>query len=780
VVCMKARFFKAPNSFDEFVEFFSEKFKEAEQREEEFFSGKPHRYFEVDDHGTTFLLAEYSPGDSIKDFVKEILNVSDYGLLVKDDLEEYIFLKYNEGTGKIERLKKKRDGLEMAFIKKLEKLSFGNLETLDKIFDRSEFVKEFYDLYCDTEEFLKKKILGIPEPEDLNLYVKILLNRLMFLWFIQKKGLLDGGDENYLLTKFKEVGADKNKKGTEFFEFLNTLFFQGLCVRAGERKPEVVKLIGDIPFLNGGLFIESEVEEKYPNISIPNDAFYRPMVYPITKGEKNIPALNLLESKEWTIDERSGDVNHISPEILGYIFEKSINQKGLGAFYTPEEITTYIAKNTIHPYLLDRVKEKTGNSFDSMDELLEKADDKTLKILHNELKDIKILDPAVGSGHFLVDAMLVLQRIYESLRDKGIHDWKSYQIREHIIKNNLYGVDIVSGAVEICKLRMFLALAETFTSYLEIQPLPNLDFNFRVGNSLIGYTDIDKVNQVNLALSGGVINKLSAVLTFIKKHYPEQLLLMRTLNEKLQKLEVLKPKEMFDIRTKLVKLYTSEHNRELARKLRNLLDDLTSAFNKELNRLLYGEFRKKVKDLNFDDLGKDKLKAFHWAMEFSEVFENGGFNVVIGNPPYIRSRHLNTLEREIFTVTYTTTERTFDIYIPFYERSYLNLLKEKGYFSFIVPHSYLTQPYARKNRIKMLKESKIKKILNLFEVKIFETVSIKNSISVFNKAVPTENSKIVVTNVKNLKNLEEDSFKISQNLYITIRGYPINPSKPGF
>lgn len=631
---MNARLFKAPDSFDEFIEFFGGKFQIAEQVEEEFLAGKNYRYFEVDNSGTTFLLAEYSLGDSIRDFEKEITNISDYGLLVRGDLEEYIFLKYNEGTGKIERLKKKTDGLEIAFIKKLDKLSFGDIETLDKIFDRSEFVREFYDLFCDTEEFLRKKIYGIPEPEDLNLYVKILLNRLMFLWFLQKKGLLDGGDEDYLLTKFKEIGADKDKGGVEFFGFLNTLFFQGLCVKTSERRKEVAELIGDIPFLNGGLFIESEVEQKYQNISVPNDAFHRPMTYPITKGEKNIPALNLMESKEWTIDERSGDVNQISPEILGYIFEKSVNQKGLGAFYTPEEITTYIARNTVHPYLLDRVKETTGNSFDSMGELLKTTDKKTLKTLYNELRDIKILDPAVGSGHFLVDSMQILQRIYESLRDKGVHDWNSYQIRDHIIKNNLYGVDILPGGVEICKLRMFLALAETFTSILEIQPLPNIDFNFRVGNSLIGYTDIKKVNQENLALSGGVINKMSAVLGFIKRRYPEQLLLMRTLNEKLQKLEVLKPREMFDVRTKLVKLYTSEHDRERATKLRNLLDELTAAFNKELNRLLYGEFRKRAKKLTLQDLGKDKLKAFHWAMEFSEVFEKGGFCVTLGNPPW--------------------------------------------------------------------------------------------------------------------------------------------------
>jgi len=121
-------------------------------------------------------------------------------------------------------------------------------------------------------------------------------------------------------------------------------------------------------------------------------------------------------------------------------------------------------------------------------DLLKSLNKEQAKHLYDAVKELRILDPAVGSGHFLVDAIITLEKVYYFLRDKEIIDWNNFEIREHIITENLFGVDILPGAIEICKLRMFLSLAETFETEKDIHPLPNIEFNFRAGNSLIGFT----------------------------------------------------------------------------------------------------------------------------------------------------------------------------------------------------------------------------------------------------------------------------------------------------
>jgi len=633
--------FKTANSFEDVCNFFRSKgFFENEDTdiESEILENRNHKHFSI---GPDSLLAilSYSDTDDSKKAEKEFDYNSyvNYLILVKYDISEYIFCKKDIGTNKTLKLKKKKDSIEISFLKKLQDLKYDGFESFEKLFDRSELIDKFYDLYCVSERYLINNIEGIPTEEEKELFVKILMNRMLFLWFLQKKSFLDG-NINYFIDNYR---ATITSSRFYYEDFLKTLFFKGLCYKKNERDSDTNNLIGNIPYLNGGLFIESEEEIKY-KIKIKNELFYRDMTYPIDEKNKDIPLLNLLESKDWTIDERSGEVDKISPEILGYIFEKSINQKELGAVYTPEEITNYIAKNTIHPYLIDRYNKlyKTEYTYSGniINDLFTNVDKKQLtKFFNDVIKKMRILDPAVGSGHFLIDTISVLENIYLYFKKEEIIDWNNYEIKEYIIRENLYGVDILPGAIEICKLRMFLNIAESFKDVDHIRELPNIEFNFRRGNSIIGFSSKEDFNN-------RLGNNSDSVITLTK-----EMILLRecapNLVDDAQKIVSnpdVNPLDLFNLRTELVKIYKELHNKELQEKFRHLLNILTEAFNSDLNSHFYGKIKnlfdmdKELKKLTIIQKKKllNELRVFHWIMEYSEVLEEGGFDICLGNPPW--------------------------------------------------------------------------------------------------------------------------------------------------
>ncbi|GEM_PF-2812945 len=733
---MSAEVFKNGREFGAIIQFFEDKgfVRKTSDYVPEYLEEKKYTYFEVSDDGTILSVIEYAPEDDIKSYEKELKNLfMEYMLLVRNDLSEYRFYKYDAGTDKILRLKKKREDLEHVFLKKLDALEYNNIESIEQLFDRSEFIKEFYQLYCDAENYLFRKINGISDDHERDVFTKVMLQRMMFLWFLQKKKLLDN-NESYFVEKFREVTRD----GSNFYkDFLEKLFFNGLCVKQEERSKEINELIGDVPYLNGGLFIESEVELKYEdNIEIPNDAFYRVMSYPILKGERNIPVLNLLECKEWTVDERSGEVDKLNPEILGYIFEKSINKKDLGAVYTPEEITTYIARNTIHPYLLDRVNEKFSKDYEDLNKIFEGDNKEHLRYLFEVLKNIKILDPAVGSGHFLVDAMVTLERIYHKLRDKEILGWSNYQIREHIIVNNLFGVDILEGAVEICKLRLFLALSETFRTKEDVQPLPNIDFNIRSGNSLIGLTSTDELKQ-NFFGKGDASETLAKNMIFLEEQVPD---IANKAKKLISKFEI-NPMDLFRLRTDLVKRYRVLHDKEVQTEMRRVLKEITYSFNNELNEQYYCRFEK-CDSKKFDKEKYQKfleLKPFHWIMEYSEIFERGGFNIIVENPPY-KTKNISDLERKFYKLLYKNilTGR-LNLYSMFISRT-TNLLNNNGIHGFITANSLITDDFTKKLRYFIIKNLKIIEIVDLMDRRgVFEEI-LQGTCLLFVKKLQKENN----------------------------------------
>ena len=498
-------------------------------------------------------------------------------------------------------------------------------------FDVERVTKKFYDQFKKEHTVFLDFVDGITEQGDKEWYASVMLNRLMFVYFIQRKGFLDG-DTNYLRTRLDRSRRERGKDTFYSFyrHFLLRLFHEGLGGK--ERDAELSELLGRVPYLNGGLFEPHEIEARYPEIQIPDEAFQDVFDY--------------FDQYQWHLDERPLRAdNEINPDVLGYIFEKYINQKQMGAYYTKEDITGYISQNTVIPFLLDAARKERRVAFenpggptvwdllrvdpdryiypavrhgvdlplpeeiavgvnpptlhdtvgDGPVKTLElrkswnkpapteyalpteiwrevvarrtRYEDTFLKLAGGEVRDVNhlitlnldmrqfaqdviencegpellrafwhaiekitILDPACGSGAFLFAALNILQPIYDACLDRmeafvedlersgekhhpekfsdfrrlldsvAAHPNREYFMYKSIILNNLYGVDIMEEAVEICKLRLFLRLAaqvepDARAENLGIEPLPDIDFNIRAGNTLVGFATYEEVKK---------------------------------------------------------------------------------------------------------------------------------------------------------------------------------------------------------------------------------------------------------------------------------------------
>ena len=451
--------------------------------------------------------------DERKEIHKEISKISFENLLIFLDKEETQSLWYW-----IKREDKKqyvRDHLYIKgqpgdlFLNKLSGMvvdigdfdSSGNISVLEvanrlkKSLDIEKVTKKFYNEFRDEKSDFIKCIDGIKEERDRKWYASIILNRLMFVYFLQKKGFVDKGRVTYLREKLEE----SKKEGKDLFykKFLEYLFFEGFAKEKKDRSKEANAILGEIKYLNGGLFLKHRIE-KENEIKIADKAFET--------------LFNLFEKYSWHLDDSPGGKDdEINPAVLGYIFEKYINQKEFGAYYTRTEMTDYLAERTIHKALLQKIKERNSQiKAETLSEVLMKLDDALALLLINDILPVfSVLDPACGSGAFLVAAMKILIDIYSAVvgkiklsKNTELKNWLSaiekdhpsllYFIKKKIITDNVYGVDIMEEAVEIARLRLFLTLAASANTLDELEPLPNIDFNILPGNSLIGLIKVDE------------------------------------------------------------------------------------------------------------------------------------------------------------------------------------------------------------------------------------------------------------------------------------------------
>ncbi len=510
----------------------------------------------------------------------------------------------------------------------------GNALDVEKV--TKKFYKEFDLVRLEFRDFIS----GIANEKDKAHYASVLLHRLMFIYFLQKKGFLDtksgdNGNRDYLNQKLEATENTQQLEATKNFyqDFLKDLFFEGFAKTTEERSAAVQKKIGQIKYLNGGLFLAHRIELENQNIQIENQAF------------KNL--FKLFSDYSWNLDDTpEGNDNEINPDVLGYIFEKYINNKAFGAYYTRPEITEYLCKQTIHQLILEKVNDGRGvaglpqKKFTDLPEMLLKLDAKLCtELLEQVLPKLKLLDPACGSGAFLIAALKTLTDIYgailgriDILNDPYLNTWKkkqqgsrstmNYVVKRRIVTDNLFGVDLMPEATDIARLRLFLAMVSSAKSVEDLEPLPNIDFNILSGNSLIGLMHIDENEYEN--------NK--PLLELHGASYPDI------------------------IKKRLIDLNSYRHSAELGiANLQGLRDNLqngrTEAL-KVLNPMLLEDFgRLKIQfeaatwDTTKNKEGKTKkrhlelsdilsLEPFHWGFEFSEVMEQGGFDAIIANPPW--------------------------------------------------------------------------------------------------------------------------------------------------
>ncbi|MEG4235824.1 hypothetical protein QUA40_27810 [Microcoleus sp. Pol11C3] len=462
---------------------------------------------------------------------REIVQISAENLLIFIDENRTKCLWYwvkREGTKLYPRdhVYVKREPCDLLLSKVTAlKVDLEELETLSVIdvaqrlqagLDVERVTKKFFEEFKQQHVEFLSVIRGIDKETDRRWYTSVLLNRLMFVYFLQRKGFIDSGKILYLQEKL----AESKQGGTDLFysQFLTTLFFDGFAKPLDLREEGVKELIGDVKYLNGGLFLEHPIEQNYPNIAIPDAAFEK--------------IFNLFAAYSWNLDDTvGGKENEINPAVLGYIFEKYINQKAFGAYYTRPEITEYLCDRTINKLILDRVNQATtSRRFETITELLTNLDANLCRrLLEDILPNLTLLDPACGSGAFLVAAMKTLIYIYSTvfgtskfLTDHYLnnylktieteHSSLNYYIKKKIISDNLYGVDIMPEAVEIAKLRLFLALVSAAHDVSELEPLPNIDFNIMSGNSLIGLIRVDETgfDSVGDSLQGNLLQTLAA------------------------------------------------------------------------------------------------------------------------------------------------------------------------------------------------------------------------------------------------------------------------------
>ena len=497
-------------------------------------------------------------------------------------------------------------------------------------------------------------------------YIKKMMGRIVFLYFLQSKGWL-GGNLHYMHDLFDN--ASDAIKADFLDKVLEPMFFGLLNTKPKDRAtaPLVngvgVKYIPDaetIPYLNGGLFQQEKIDEV--DSRFPAEMFQS--------------LFDFFDSYNFTIDENDPNDAEVGvdPEMLGKIFENLLeDNKDKGAFYTPKEIVRYMCQESLIAYLQTGIEdEETKKGIanfvktNDVEELGGASSDLAMSI-DQKLKDVKICDPAIGSGAF---PMGLLRELYACR--KAIEVFESdnaADIKRHIIQNNIYGVDIEKGAVDIARLRFWLAL---IIDEKEPMPLPNLDFKIMQGNSLLeSFMGVDLNMTSKKVKTGRDTKKTRGVLSLGFEETDVQ----KTIQD-------------------LVKSYFSITDHTLRAQRRKEIDKYVKDYIK-----ICAEGNQEVQAA-VDELEIPNSQFFLWHTYFNDVFEKGGFDIVIGNPPYIDSETMaisQPVERKLYSSQYQTAKGNWDIYVVFYERG-MNLLNDHGVLSYITPNKWLSIKYGTKMR----------------------------------------------------------------------------------
>jgi len=616
------------------------------------------------------------------------------------------------------------------FLKK-KGISFENLKTAFSVEALSdEFFDKYREQYADFIQYItgkrfvkvgskwEEKVLDKPNvalmqafghnEKKIRDYVKKMMGRITFLHFLQRKGWMCG-DLNYMQNMF-ENSAYKN----DYLDsVLEPLFFGILNTKPAEREAlftdygwdkSLLNEWKDIPYLNGGLFERDEEDE--PESRFPADYFKR--------------LFQFFSEYNFTIDENDPNDAEVGvdPEMLGKIFENLLeDNKDKGAFYTPKEIVRYMCQESLIAYLETNTrvaKDKIRQFVLSPEEgVADIPENKKPKLL-TALEEVKICDPAIGSGAFPMGLLNELLHCREVL--SGEH-YDRAEIKKSIIQNNIYGVDIEKGAVDIARLRFWLSIVVDEETP---SPLPNLDYKIMQGNSLIE------------SFMGVDLSKL----TYEKEYKKDkgEISLFDDEKNRLQK----------TVSHLLSSYYScSDHDRKV-----KLQQDISDTISKQLEAQAYNpEILRELRSINL----AENNKFFLWHTWFSDVFsrdDKEGFDIVIGNPPYISSKTQlsNPILAEqrnslVASGKYSCLYQKWDLYIPFIEFGINQICSTNGVCAMIVPYPLTNQIYAQKLREMILTKFHLFELVDLNGTKIFNNATVSNCIP-FIKRTKGENTTI--------------------------------------
>ncbi|WP_376842589.1 class I SAM-dependent DNA methyltransferase [Campylobacter jejuni] len=760
---------------------------------------------------------------SFKKLFEEFCNPNS---LFKGNTEEF----YKEVAKLIENSKENLKGflIDLTFLKDKQKSNFKNLASIYKTFHRDFLLNEFNpnDANSLNNAFYKELlyILGLCESkqnskliiakseeskeeqgtfytainsklkeENFETILKLLilwLNRILFLKLIESNLVRFNDDKNLKFLNFKKIPD---------FDKLSELFFEVLAREKSTRKKSEFAYL---PYLNSSLFEKQNIENTLEISSLSNDLklfYYKNTVLKDDKCKAKKGQVGLLEylfefldSFDFGSDDEQSEIlsqkELISSSVLGNVFEK-LNGYKEGSFYTPSFITSYMCKESITKVVLDKFNAQFDLDAKDISELrksLRKEDKKAQKEL---LNSIKICDPAVGSGHFLVSALNVMLSIYDELnlfdeefylevqndeilitgrkgefieykrpktpKDKAhLIQQELFHTKKDIIENNLFGVDINPNSCEITKLRLWIELLkhsfyQSFDdeNYHDLKTLPNIDINIKCGNSLVSYFETGKSlnHYPNIKER---INKYKRIV----KDYKEGFYTDKShINQEIKNLKISFKNFCFADKFKKEMKGFNDKCEKYSKKYGNFLavDDENLKFFVSANLTLF-DFDEKEATKEFANLKKEydnifNLESnhpFEWRFEFPEILDDDGnfkgFDLIIGNPPYIRQEELKELKSHL-AKNYKVYKGTSDIYTYFYELGF-NVLKDRGgVLSYITSNKYTRAGYGEALREFLLKNVKFLEYTDLNGIKVFDSATVDTSILCFEKSKSKDN-----------------------------------------
>ncbi|ECK5251583.1 class I SAM-dependent DNA methyltransferase, partial [Campylobacter coli] len=759
---------------------------------------------------------------SFKKLFEEFCNPNS---LFKGNTEEF----YKEVAKLIENSKENLKGflIDLTFLKDKQKSNFKNLASIYKTFHRDFLLSEFNpnDANSLNNAFYKELlyILGLCESkqnskliitkseeskeeqgtfytainsklkeENFETILKLLilwLNRILFLKLIESNLVRFNDDKNLKFLNFKKIPD---------FDKLSELFFEVLAREKSTRKKSEFAYL---PYLNSSLFEKQNIENTLEISSLSNDLklfYYKNTVLKDDKCKAKKGQVGLLEylfefldSFDFGSDDEQSEIlsqkELISSSVLGNVFEK-LNGYKEGSFYTPSFITSYMCKESITKVVLDKFNAQFDLDAKDISELrksLRKEDKKAQKEL---LNSIKICDPAVGSGHFLVSALNVMLSIYDELnlfneefylevqndeilitnhkgefikykrpktpKDKAhLIQQELFHTKKDIIENNLFGVDINPNSCEITKLRLWIELLkhsfyQSFDdgNYHDLKTLPNIDINIKCGNSLVSYFETGK----SLSHYPNIKERINKYKRIVKDYKEGFYTDKSHINQEIKNLKISFKNFCFADKFKKEMKGFNDKCEKYSKKYGNFLavDDENLKFFVSANLTLF-DFDEKEATKEFANLKKEydnifNLESnhpFEWRFEFPEILDDDGnfkgFDLIIGNPPYIRQEELKELKPHL-AKNYKVYKGTSDIYTYFYELGF-NVLKDNGVLSYITSNKYTRAGYGEALREFLLKNVKVLEYTDLNGIKVFDSATVDTSILCFEKSKSKDN-----------------------------------------